>query len=220
MPDDELKAYAQAAVDRWRLLAHQHDAIIIAPVFGGTAFPGYRELTGDQDRPDDYVNFTVDKLGHAFIPDFNGRFSLHGHSAGAQFAARYLVAHPGRLDHVVLSAPSTYPMPDPFVAWPDGMGGGAAAVPEPGNWLAAATEVNVAVLVGTADTEPRPGAAGQEGSSRIERAISWVESMRGLSQAAGAESTTRLVRAEGYDHDEAALAAPAWEILAQCWTAS
>ena len=44
--------------------------------------------------------------------------------------------------------------------------------------------------------------------------------MRGLSQAAGAESSTRLIRADGYDHDEVALAAPAQEILARCWTSS
>ena len=59
-----------------------------------------------------------------FIPRSPARmFSLHGHSAGAQFAARYLIAHPGRLDHVILSAPSAYPLPDPGVAWPNGMGG-------------------------------------------------------------------------------------------------
>jgi len=41
-----------------------------------------------------------------------------------------------------------------------------------------------------------------------------------LSQAAGAESRTRLVRIAGYDHDEPALAIPAQEILARGWTAS
>lgn len=46
---------------------------------------------------------------------------LHGHSAGAQFAARYLVTHPERLEEVVLSAPSAYPFPDAALPWPDGM---------------------------------------------------------------------------------------------------
>jgi pimeloyl-ACP methyl ester carboxylesterase len=219
-PDDELSAYAQAAVDRWRGIADLHDAIVAAPVFGGTRFPGYRELTGEQDRPDGYVNSLVDRLGCEYIRDFDGTFSLHGHSAGAQFAARYLIAHPGRLDHVILSAPSTYPPPDPSVPWPNGMGNGGAFTPKPEHWLTATTEVNVVVLVGTADTEPRPAAPGQQGSSRIERATFWVESMRRLSQGARAESTTRLIRADGYDHDEVALAAPAKEILDRCWTSS
>lgn len=219
-PDDELGAYAQAAVDRWCALADSHEAIVAAPVFGGTRFPGYRELTGNPARPDEYVNSLVDKLGYEYIRDFDGTFSLHGHSAGAQFAARYLIAHPGRLDHVILSAPSAYPLPDPGVAWPNGMGGDTAPAPKPEHWLTAATEVDVVVLVGTQDTELRPAGPGQQGSSRIERAIFWVESMRGLSQAAGTESSTRLIWADGYDHDEVALAAPAQEILARCWTSS
>src|ERR1700690_3860926 len=55
------------------------------------------------------------------IPRFSGQFSLHGHSAGAQFAARYLVTHPSRLEAVVLSAPGAYPFPDPALPWPNGM---------------------------------------------------------------------------------------------------
>ncbi len=100
------------------------------------------------------------------------------------------------------------------------MGGDTAPAPKPEHWLTAATEVDVVVLVGTQDTELRPAGPGQQGSSRIERAIFWVESMRGLSQAAGTESSTRLIWADGYDHDEVALAAPAQEILARCWTSS
>jgi hypothetical protein len=142
---------------------------------------------------------------------------------GSEFAGyremtgpRYLVAHPGQLENVILSAPSTYPLPDPVVPWPNGMGAASAA---PANWLTAATEVAVDVLVGAQDLEPRPAAPGQQGSTRIERAIFWVESMRGLAAAAGTESRTRLVWADDLGHDERALTGPAQEILARSWTA-
>lgn len=69
-----------------------------------------------------YVNRLVDRSASPLIPGFDGRFLLHGHSAGGQFAARYLVTHPSRLRGVILSAPSTYPFPDPTVVWPNGMG--------------------------------------------------------------------------------------------------
>jgi|SRR6185437_2890272 len=88
--DDELIAYARAAIDQWRGFAEQQHAILVAPAFGGIEFAGYRELTGRETSPDEFVNSLADELGY-------GTFSLHGHSAGAQFAARHLIAHPGRL---------------------------------------------------------------------------------------------------------------------------
>jgi pimeloyl-ACP methyl ester carboxylesterase len=215
--DDELAAYAEQAVDRWRSFADQQHVILVAPAFGGSEFAGYREMTGREIGPDEFINTLADELGAKYLRHFSGVFSLHGHSAGAQFAARYLVAHPGRLENVILSAPSTYPLPDPAVPWPNGMGAASAA---PANWLTAATYVTVDVLVGTQDTEPRPAAPGQQGSTRIERAIFWARSMRGLAEAAGARSRTRLVWADGLGHDEPALAGPAQEILARNWTAS
>jgi len=39
------------------------------------------------------------------------------------------------------------------------------------------------------------------------------------SDAAGAGSTITLVKPAGHDHDQAALATPAQEILAQAWSA-
>jgi pimeloyl-ACP methyl ester carboxylesterase len=177
-------------------------------------------MAGRRIRPDEYVNLLVENVAREHIPHFTGRFSLHGHSAGAQFAGRYLVTHPGRLDEVVLSAPSTYPMPDPAVPWPNGMAmasGCEFSDAAGARWLAAASEVAVTVLVGSRDTERRPVAPGQQGSTRIERAAAWVESMRRFAEASQRAATIRLVLAEGFDHDEAAMAVPAQQTLARRW---
>ncbi len=120
--DDDLATYAQEAVDRWTAFAEAQQALVVAPVFGGRDFGGYRALFGRRTDADEFVNATVAELGAKHIPRFCGRFSLHGHSAGAQFAARYLVTHPSRLEAVVLSAPGAYPFPDPALPWPNGMG--------------------------------------------------------------------------------------------------
>lgn len=192
-------------------------------------------MLGRRINPDEFVNDLVDKAG-THVPGSRGRFSLHGHSAGAQFAARYLVSHPGRLEEVVLSAPSTYPFPDPGTPWPNGMataawwrprrragervprlGGLSAVTPRPAGWLAAASEVSVTVLAGSRDTEPRPAAPGQQGSTRLERAIAWVESMGRYAEAGHRAPAIRFVLAEGLDHDEAAMADPAQEMLARRW---
>jgi pimeloyl-ACP methyl ester carboxylesterase len=199
----------------------------VAPVFGGQEFPRYREMRGRAIRPDEFVNLLVERAAREHIPHFAGRFSLHGHSAGAQFAARYLVTHPGRLDEVILSAPSTFPVPDPGIPWPHGMatariheGIGSGFTPDPIGWLTAASTVSVTVLAGSRDTEQRPPAPGQEGSTRIGRATAWVESMRRHAQASKITATIRFVMAEGFDHDEEAMAVPAQKILAQRWRAA
>jgi hypothetical protein len=112
---------------------------------------------------------------------------------------------------VILSAPSTYPFPDPATPWPNGMGkagkasfaGGPpasgipagrdipACPPRPANWLAAATGVMVNVLVGSRDTEPRPAAPGQPGATRVERARTWVESMHRYSGSTAGRPPSR-----------------------------
>jgi pimeloyl-ACP methyl ester carboxylesterase len=235
--DDELAKYARAAVERWTAFAEAQHAIVVAPAFGGSDFGGYRALFGRRIDADEFVNALVDEVGGQYIPNFSGRFSLHGHSAGAQFAARYLVTHPERLEAVVLSAPGAYPFPDPSLPWPNGMAAvvrdqlsgspddgkaadqaaGSVYTPRPSGWLAAASEVSVTVLVGSRDTESQWPEPGQPGSTRIERAIAWVSSMRRHAEIGGKTTGIQFVRAEGLDHDEASMAVPAQEILAREW---
>jgi pimeloyl-ACP methyl ester carboxylesterase len=217
--DGDLIGYAQAAVERWAAFAGRHRVIVVAPAFGRQEFPLYREMLGRSIGPDEFVNLLAQKAGREHIPGFAGRFSLHGHSAGAQFAARHLVTHPQRLDEVILSAPSSFPMPDPGIPWPNGMAPARTSgfSPPAAGWLLAATEVRVRVLVGSRDTERRPAAPGQQGATRIERAAAWVESMRRHAQGAGKATSIRLITGKGLDHDEEAMAAPAQEILAQSW---
>jgi pimeloyl-ACP methyl ester carboxylesterase len=213
--DEELAQYAQQAVDRWTPFARQHGVVLLAPAFGGRDFDGYQGMHGRDIRPDQYVNDLVDTAA-ARLPRFDGAFSLHGHSAGGQFAARYLIAHPGRLDQVVLSAPGTFPFPDPATAWPYGQGQAPGFTPDPAAWRAASL-VSVAVLVGSRDTEERYPEPGQPAGSRLDRAQAWVTSMHGQARASGLASGVRLVVAEGLDHDEVAMAEPAQAVLVRAW---
>jgi pimeloyl-ACP methyl ester carboxylesterase len=223
--DAQLLTYASARVEAWKDFASRHGVIVIAPVFGGTAFPGYREMAGEYWRPDEFVNHLVDNLGRRCLGGrFDGRFSLHGHSAGGQFAARYLLSHPGRLREVVLSAPSAYPFPDPHVVWPYGMAAGqhpvtghAVIAPTKPRWIAATTTVTVSVLVGSLDVGDRPTAPGQVGSSRLTRGRQWVEQMRALARAEGLVAKAGFVVVEGLGHDEDAMTAPGQARLADDW---
>ena len=236
--DSSLAEYARATVTRWTEFAESQRAILVAPAFGGSDFGGYRALFGRRVDADEFVKNLVGQAGEKYIPSFSGRFSLHGHSAGAQFAARYLVRHPQQLEEVILSAPGTYPFPDRALSWPFGMApvvrdqlsgspaagkpagqaAGALFVPRPEDWLTAASAVSVTVLVGTRDTQPQPAEPGQPGSTRIERAHAWINAMHRHAETNHRASMIRLARAEGLDHDEAAMAIPAQQILARTWT--
>jgi len=220
-----LLAYAQSAARRWVAFAESNAAIVLVPAMGAGEFAGYREMFGRRIDADEYVNTLVDRSAGPLINGFEGRFALHGHSAGGQFAARYLVTHPSRLHHAILSAPSTYPFPDAKIAWPNGMGAVIRDAPsgaragklyssDPGGWLRAASEVPVTVLVGSRDTETRPASPGQPGTTRLDRAKAWVRAMTRLAESSKKTSTVRLVIEPGLDHDEAAIGVPAQRILA------
>lgn len=236
--DGDLIAYARGIMLCWRNFAERHHAIIIVPAFGGRFFQGYRSMFGRHIDADEYVNILVDEVSKQYMTSSSPIFSLHGHSAGAQFAARYLVTHPNRLERVVLSAPSTYPVPNPTVPWPNGMGQvvrndlddplemiedfrpnrSPLFIPRPEGWLEAASIVSVNVLVGSRDTEQRPASLGQPGSTRIDRAMAWVHSMRNLAEASGRTPTVQLMVADGLDHDEMTMTIPAQELFARGWT--
>lgn len=182
-------------------------------------------MFGAEIDADEFVNRLIDFSAKPLLDNFDGRFALHGHSAGGQFAARYVVAHPNRLLHAVLSAPSTYPFPDPAIPWPNGMGSvtrdaesgrrrGTVFTPDPHGWLRAATGTRIAVLVGSRDTTTRPASPGEPGTTRLARATAWVQAMTQLAVSSGRPSPVKLEIAPGLDHDEAAIAIPAQRILA------
>jgi len=230
---EQLRTYTLHDVERWRAFADRNHVLIVAPCFGSNHFAGYRELRGNPITPDTFLNMLIDGPVSERVPVAGGRFSLHGHSAGAQFSARYLVAHPERLEAVVLSAPSTYPFPKMDVPWPYGEGveannfgaWGAPVTgalsesnrPSPKGWVRAATSVPLTVIVGSQDRETRPPAPGNFGVSRLDRGIAWVREMQGLAKQNHCASTVRFRLAKGISHDETAMMIPAQSVLEELW---
>lgn len=206
--DEQLREYAAAMVEQWRPFAARHAALVVAPVFG-TLYPDFREGGGAAD----YVVALTQRIIGRYLPDSDGRFALHGHSAGAQFAVRFLVAHADRLSDAIISAPSEYAFPATGVPWPHG----AAGAPDTADWVAAAARVRVTVLVGSRDLEPRPAAPGHGGATRPERARAWVAAMRQLATDGGIAPTIDLRTIDGVDHDEITMGQAAREILTGHW---
>ena len=214
---------ARRFIQRFVGLAERQRMVLMAPAFeqpsfGGRAGPGggYRGLFGRDLGADAFVEQAADAVArrHGLR---SRRFLLYGHSAGGQFASRYLVQNPNRLLAVVLSAPGKFPFPDPAVPWPYGMGRlkrslrwpGRAAVkvditPDPGTWARAAA-LPVTVVVGSRDTRPQGPRPGQQGATRLARARSWVASINHLARRRGLTGKVRLVVVKGVGHSSGGL---------------
>jgi alpha-beta hydrolase superfamily lysophospholipase len=186
----------------------QHAAILLSPVFG-LHYPDFREGGSASAR----VTALAQEVAARHLPGSDGRFAIHGHSAGGQFAVRYLLTHADRLTDAVISAPSEYAFPDPDVLWPHG----AADAPQSADWVAAARRVRVSVLVGTRDVERRPAAPGHVDATRFERARAWATAMQRCAADNQSSSTVELRLVEGVDHDEADMTAAAQMALAERW---
>ena len=220
--DVKILSYVRMNLARWTRFADRSHILLIAPALGGTNFFDFRALGGRLIGPDIFVDALVDGPANQVIPGLRGRFCLYGHSAGAQFAARYVIAHPERLECAVLSAPSTYPMPLSSVSWPFGMApsdGGARSEIESKNWVEAATDARITVIVGSNDLERRPEAPGQVGETRLSRGQAWVESMQALASSHGRPSHLSFTEIAGVDHDESSMAKAARRLLERFYLA-
>ncbi|MBN1660339.1 MAG: alpha/beta hydrolase [Anaerolineae bacterium] len=215
------QAAARYYVENWKAWAETHGAILIAPAFDQANFGskevdmthgGYRGLFGRQVGADAWVIELVDAYAARYDLT-NRRFYLYGHSAGGQFAARFLVTHPERLHGAVISAPVTYPHPDPDIAWPFGLapfdgtlqwtdppGETPARVePDPTTWLAG-VQVPAVVVVGLNDLEPQLAWPGQRPTNRVTIARDWVAEMEAWASAHGIESRIELSMIPGLGH--------------------
>jgi pimeloyl-ACP methyl ester carboxylesterase len=221
-----LLRYVRTIVGRWVSFAEENDSLLIAPAFGGGELAGYRGLFGVRLDADVFVNQLVDRALD-LLPSHPRRFDLWGHSAGGQFAARYLVSHPRRLRCVVLSAPGTYPFPDRSVPWPHGMAParrdelsgdrcGQIYAREPMGWVIASSEPRVTVLIGTDDTARQRPEPGQKGNTRVARAEAWVLAMRELSESHRRTSRIHLQLLPGLGHDEFQMIKPGSLALRTC----
>jgi pimeloyl-ACP methyl ester carboxylesterase len=228
--EQDLRKLAESFLRRWIRFADDHGLIAVAPAFDhnfgswvsepGIILGGYRRLAGKEIGADEFV----DRIVEQYQPRIGGvgQFYLYGHSAGGQFARRYAVRHPDRLRAVILSAPGRYAFPDPQAPWPYGQKEVTVRArpeeaprvirPDPDGWRKAAAQP-IAVVVGTADTEPQPPRAGHIVRTRIEYARQWVEAMTRI--APDGKSRIRLVTVPGIGHSSSGLTPACQRALAE-----
>ncbi len=233
-PRETALTTARIFINRWLKFSEQTGVILVAPAFdvanyasgenapGGTAW-GYRALDGRIFSSDQFVDAIVEKI-KIIDTNYDGKFYLYGHSAGAQFANHYLMVHPERLNGVVLSAPAIYAMPDPNAVWPNGLKA-RTRILQWGNQtkkfeishqpetIIAAVQLPIAVVVGTRDTEFMSEKPQQGGSNRLVRGQHYVQQMQRFAAANGVASNIGFVAVKGIGHDSAGLTVTARKAL-------
>ncbi len=112
----------------WIAAAERENLIIVAPIFdtasfgsAGGAGGGYRGLYGRFIQADAWVNRIVDSYQSVGLI-LDGRLFLYGHSAGGQFASRYIMRNPYRFLAAAISSPNTVAWPDYGKSWSYGLG--------------------------------------------------------------------------------------------------
>lgn len=214
-------------IDQWVDLARQHKIVLIVPEYRKTAFPGvaayshgwFTDKDGTARLPQKWSFATVEPI-FAAVKLREGlsaeRYSIYGHSGGAQFAHRYVLAGGGpHLAQVVSANAGSYAMTDPAVNWPFGIAGVPAGLWNP----AKAFAVPMTVLLGTADTDPnhkslpRQPEAMAQGPYRLARGEAFYARARALAATEKVAFRWSCGLVTGVGHDNAGMAGSAVDIL-------
>lgn len=216
--------------DCWAAHADRMRALLLVPCFDRTAFPGARAYNYGNvlgvgiARPavrlrSEWSYGLIDRLFvhvRACMGLEHAEYRLFGHSAGAQFAHRYLALTEAPLAEVVVAGNSGwYMLPDDGLAFPTGTGGTGANPGHVERYLSR----RLVLLLGDADIDPNdPGLprqpdAARQGRTRLARGLFYFEHCRAVATRLGVEFGWQLSIAPGVGHRDDQIAGPAAKIL-------
>ena len=196
---------AEAQADAFPKLCEKYGVVMAVPVFGVDS-RDYQRLgrSGRGPRADAALDAVVDEVALRTGCKASS-FSLFGFSGGAQFAHRYVLAHPHRIARAVVVGSGWYTFPNPRARYPYGIRR-SPELPgvrfDPEEFL----RVPITVMVGERDTETSavrstPRVNRQQGTTRVERATRWVQAMRDAAEAHGLEPLVTLETIPDGEHD-------------------
>jgi poly(3-hydroxybutyrate) depolymerase len=214
--------------DQWSSQSEATNLLIVVPEFDNQNFPGtaaynYGTVVDDKGTmlPPETWSFSVIDEVYTAVHSQTGakreRYSLYGHSAGAQFVHRFLMLAKAPAADLIISANAgSYTMPVTDVAFPFGLSGVAVTDDD----LRRAFARPVIVLLGDADTDPnhqslprQPGAMAQ-GPHRLARGSLFFSVAKKRADDLGAPFNWTLVTVPGVGHSNTHMATRASELVA------
>lgn len=222
--------------DNWIGVAERKGVIIVSPEFDAGRFPGNRGYaTGgmmvgasDGSTPSEAAERFAPAQVSAFDaiePIFDAvraktgsrisNYTLFGHSAGGQFAHRFmLLANAPRAAHIISANSGWYTFANETIAFPYGLG----EVPGAKDILKRALARRMTILLGTGDIDTADSnlrntpAAVEQGPHRLARGQSFFADASQSAAALGVPFAWAIKYAPGVGHDNGALAAIAYDI--------
>ena len=213
--------------DQWIGVAKAKNILLVVPEFTTKAFPGSRSYNngnlysreGAENPREEWSFSDIEPLFDAVRERFGCRamdYTIYGHSAGSQFAHRFLMHVPGaRVRQAVFANAGSYTFPWPEVDYPHGLRG--ARVND--NDLRLFFGRRVTVLLGDADTDPnnpsldRSPNAMLQGAYRFARGNAYFKAVREHAEKAGWAFNWEMQYVPGVAHSNTLMAPPAGEVL-------
>lgn len=172
-------------------LAQRAGVALLVPYFSGTQHRRYQQLLHPRrgERADLALIDLVARVSHQHGLRAT-RWHLFGYSGGGQFVHRFAMLHPQRVARLGVGAAGWYTLPDPTLAYPQGLQGaellsGSALELDP------FLRLPIRVWVGERDNEPddhlreEPELAQRQGAHRLARAHNWVQAVAAAAQQSG-----------------------------------
>ncbi len=194
----------RSQIELMQPVADALNAQLITPLFDGQAFSDYQRLgrRGKGLRADLALLELLQMLKkHTNV----SHCYLHGFSGGAQFAHRFMFAHPYAVDAVAITSAGWFTCLDRQHKYPYGLRT-AGQLPgvriDPNNFL----RVPTLTVVGTQDTghdrsvRSTPKLNRRQGDTRLERATTWAHELAEAATAIGAENIHHLKVLDGVGH--------------------
>lgn len=196
-------AYEQATV--FSPYCERFGVVLVVPRFTPEHHKDYQRLgrKGRGVRADLVLERCINEV--ALLTGADARqIYLFGYSGGAQFAHRFVMAHPQRVAHAVVASAGWYTMPDHRRRFPYGV----RTTPElpgivfnPEDFL----RVPIDVLVGSGDLDDEnvrhtERLDRQQGKTRVERARNWAKAMRDAARVYGMPPSVRFTEVENTNH--------------------
>lgn len=214
--------------DEWADLALAYRFIVIVPEFSRADFPGANGYnTGHfigpngTARPRSQWSFAVieplfDDIRCRFgtaVP----RYTIYGHSAGAQFVHRFVMFMPeARIEQAIAANAGWYTMPDQAIAFPYGV----MNAPITAETVKSALGKPLTLLLGTADTDTAgpdlrtTAEANRQGPHRYARGQSFHAAGRALAARLDARFAWRIEHVPGVGHKNGLMAQAAARLIA------
>ncbi|MGL5116435.1 MAG: hypothetical protein ACRC7C_14035 [Beijerinckiaceae bacterium] len=213
--------------DQWTKQSEAGNLLIVVPEFDAENFPGtaaynWGSVVDEQEKPlpaDAWVFNVIDAV-HREVRKQTGatreKYSLYGHSAGAQYVHRFLLlAKAADADLIISANAGSYTMPVRGIAFPFGLDGVTVTDDD----LKRAFARPVVVLLGDQDIDPnhqslprQPGAMAQ-GPHRFARGNLFFDTAQKKAAELGAPFNWRLVPVPGVAHSNTNMANKAAEIV-------